>query len=166
MRQFAGLSLARGPVPAETTILNFRHLREQHGLAREIFETVKARLHAAGLLLRQGMIVDATTIAASSSTKNSTGERDPEMRQARKGNQWSFGMLASMARAAPVHSVSGTAANVADMTRARQVLHGRETVAFDDAGYRRRATFRVQRRIVWRVATRPGQRRRLAAGQH
>ena len=77
MRQFAGLSLSRGTVPDETTILNFRHLLEQHGLAREIFDTVKAHLQAAGLLLRQGTIVDATIISAPSSTKNSTGERDP-----------------------------------------------------------------------------------------
>ncbi len=84
MRQFAGLSLARGSVPDETTILNFRHLLERHGLAREIFETVKGHLQAAGLLLRRGTIVDATIIAAPSSTKNSTGERDPEMHQTRK----------------------------------------------------------------------------------
>src|ERR1700760_2989318 len=89
MRQFAGLSLARGTVPDETTILNFRHLLERHGLAREIFDTVKAHLQAAGLLLRQGTIVDATIISAPSSTKNSTGERGPELHQTREGNQWS-----------------------------------------------------------------------------
>jgi IS5 family transposase len=71
-------------VPHETTILNFRHLLEQHGLAREIFDRVKAHLQVAGLLLRQGTIVDATIISAPSSTKNSTGERDPEMHQTRR----------------------------------------------------------------------------------
>jgi IS5 family transposase len=79
MRQFAGLSLARGAVPDETTILKFRHLLERHDLARRIFETVKGHLQAKGLMLRQGTIVDATIVSAPSSTKNSTGERDPEM---------------------------------------------------------------------------------------
>jgi len=98
MRQFVGLSLARGAVPDETTILNFRHLLEQHGLAREIFDTVKAHLQAAGLLLRQGTIVDATIIAAPSSTKNSTCECDPDMHQTWKGNQFYFGMKAPPCR--------------------------------------------------------------------
>ena len=138
MRQFVGLSLSRGTVPDETTILNFRHLLEEHGLGREIFETVKAHLQAAGLLLRQGTIVDATIIAAPSSTKNSTGKRDPEMHQAKKGNQWYFGMKAHVgvdAESGLVHSLIGTPANVADVTKAHELLHGRERVAFGDAGY-------------------------------
>jgi IS5 family transposase len=94
MRQFTGLLLARGTMPDETAILNFRHMLEQHGLARTIFDTMKTNLQVAGLLLRQGMIVDATIIAAPSSTKNSTGKRDPEMHQTRKGNRRYFGMKA------------------------------------------------------------------------
>ena len=94
MRRFVAIDLGREPVPDETTILNFRHLLEQHGLARKIFDIVKAHLQATGLLLRQGTIVDATIISAPSSTKNSTGERDPEMHQTKKGNQWYFGMKA------------------------------------------------------------------------
>jgi IS5 family transposase len=165
MRQFAGLSLARGTVPDETTILNFRHLLEQHGLAREIFDTVKAHLQAAGLLLRQGTIVDATIISAPSSTKNRSGERDPEMHQTKKGNQWYFGMKAHVgvdAESSLVHSVIGTPANVADVTKAHELLHGRETVAFGDAGYigvEQRPE--AERRIEWHVAMRPGQRRAL-----
>ena len=138
MRRFAGLSLARGSVPDETTILNFRHLLERYGLARELFETVKAHLQDAGLLLRQGTIVDATIIAAPSSTKNSTGERDPEMHQTKKGNQGYFGMKAHVgtdAESGLVHSVIGTPANAADVTQAHDLLHGEETVAFGDAGY-------------------------------
>src|SRR5512142_2214659 len=138
MRQFAGLSLARGSVPDETTILNFRHLLEQHGLAREIFDAVKSHLQAAGLLLRQGTIVDATIISAPSSTKNSTGERDPEMHQTKKGNQWYFGMKAHVgadAESSLVHSVAVTAANEADVTQVDQLLHGRETEVHADAGY-------------------------------
>jgi IS5 family transposase len=172
MRRFAGLSLSHGTVPDETTILNFRHLLEQHGLAREIFDTVKAQLQAAGLLLRQGTIVDATIITAPSSTKNSTGERDPEMHQTRKGNQWYFGMKAHVgvdAESSLVHSVIGTAANVADVTQAHELLHGSETVAFGDAGYigvEQRPE--RKRRVEWHVAMRPGKRRALrdtAAGR-
>src|SRR5246127_2048775 len=165
MRQFAGLSLARGSVPDETTILNFRHLLEQHGLAREIFDTVKAHLQDAGLLLRQGTIVDATIVAAPSSTKNRTGERDPEMHQTKKGNQWYFGMKAHVgtdAESGMVHSVIGTAANVADVTQAHDLLHGEEKVAFGDAGYTG-----VEKRpertppVNWHVAMKPGKRRAL-----
>jgi IS5 family transposase len=139
MCQFAGLSLARGTVPDETTILNFRHLLERHGLAREIFDTVKAHLQASGLLLRQGTIVDATIIAAPSSTKNSTGERDPEMHQTRKGNQWYFGMKAHIgvdSRAKIIHAVVATAANVADSQVLADLLHGEETRVWGDQAYR------------------------------
>ena len=109
MRQFAGLSLARGAVPDETTILKFRHLLERHDLGRQIFETVKGHLQAKGLMLRQGTIVDATIVSAPSSTKNSTGERDPEMHQTRKGNQWYFGMKAHLgvdSRSKLIHAVA------------------------------------------------------------
>src|SRR6187397_1072792 len=138
MRQFAGLSLARGTVPDETTILNFRHLLEQHGLAREIFDTVKAHLQTAGLLLRQGTIVDATIIAAPSSTKNRQQSRDPEMHQTKKGNQWYFGMKAHIGvdvASGLVHTVKGTAANEADITQTAALLHGDEEDVFGDAGY-------------------------------
>ena len=165
MRQFAGLSLSGGAVPDETTILNFRHLLEQHGLGREIFETVKAHLQSAGLLLRQGTIVDATIIAAPSSTKNSTGERDPEMHQTRKGNQWYFGMKAHVgvdAESGLVHSVIGTAANVADVTQAHDLLHGEETIAFGDSGYTGVAKRPEHEQAVdWQVAMKPGKRRAL-----
>src|SRR5882757_3257094 len=170
MRQFAGLSLARGAVPDETTILNFRHLLEQHGLAREIFEAVKAHLQAAGLLLRQGTIVDATIIAAPSSTKNSTGQRDPEMHQTRKGNQWYFGMKAHVgvdAESGLVHSVIGTPANIADVTQAHDLLHGEEKVAFGDAGYTGVAA-RPEggHGVLWHVAMKPGTRRALDASAY
>jgi IS5 family transposase len=170
MRQFAGLSLARGTVPDETTILNFRHLLEQHGLAREIFEAVKGHLQAAGLLLRQGTIVDATIIAAPSSTKNSTGERDPEMHQTKKGNQWYFGMKAhvgSDAESGMVHSLIGTAANAADVTQAHDLLHGEEEVVFGDSGYtgvERRPEARHD--AEWQVAMKPGKRRALGTSAH
>src|ERR1700755_312330 len=151
MRQFAGLSLARGTVPDETTILNFRHLLEQHGLAREIFDTVKAHLQTAGLLLRQGTIVDATIISAPSSTKNSTGARDPEMHQTRKGNQWYFGMKAHIgidSRTKLIHAAVATPANVADSTVLPDLLHGNETRVWGDQAYR------GQRAVIRRHAPR------------
>ena len=165
MRQFAGLSLARGTVPDETTILNFRHLLERRGLAREIFETVKAHLQAAGLFLRQSTIVDAAMIAAPSSRKDSTGERDPEMDQTKKGNQWYFGMKAHVgvdAESGLVHSLIGMAANVADVTKGHELLHGRETVAFGDAGYIG-VDQRPERKrwIEWQVAMSPGKQQAL-----
>jgi IS5 family transposase len=165
MRQFAGLSLARRTVPDETTILNFRHLLEQHGLAREIFDTVKAHLQAAGLLLRQGTIVDATIISAPSSTKNSTGERDPEMHQTKKGNQWYFGMKAHVGvdcRKWPGTQRDRHAGQRRDVTKAHELLHGGEAVAFGDAGYiglEQRPGH--QGRVEWQVAMKPGQRRAL-----
>jgi len=165
MRQFAGLSLARGAVPDETTILKFRHLVERHDLARQIFETIKGHLQAKGLMLRQGTIVDATIVSAPSSTKNSTGERDPEMHQTRKGNQWYFGMKAHVgvdAESGLVHTMIGTAANVADVTQAHDLLHGEETVAFGDAGYTGVAKRAERKQAVdWHVAMKPGKRRAL-----
>jgi IS5 family transposase len=99
VRRFAGLKLL-GPLPDETTILNFRHLLEQHSLGQGLLEEINANLESQGLRLREGTIVDATIIEAPSSTKNRTGERDPEMRQTKKGNQWHFGMKAHILRQA------------------------------------------------------------------
>ena len=94
MRGFAGIDLAEEAVPDETTILNFRHWLERHDLSRSLFDEVSAMLEERGLLMRQGTIVDATIIAAPSSTKNKEKSRDPEMHQTKKGNQWHFGMKA------------------------------------------------------------------------
>ena len=92
IRRFAGIDLISDRIPDETTILAFRHLLEKHNLGKQIFETVKAHLCAQGMTMRQGTIIDATLISAPSSTNNKTGERDPEMHQTKKGNQWYFGM--------------------------------------------------------------------------
>src|SRR5918998_6561351 len=92
LRGFAGIALNRDPVPDATTVLHFRHWLEQHDLTRELFDEVGAMLEERGLLMRQGTIVDATIIAAPSSTQNKQKARDPEMHQTRKGNQWHFGM--------------------------------------------------------------------------
>jgi transposase, IS5 family len=94
MRAFVGIDLGREPVPDETTVCKFRHLLEQHHLGRQIFEQVGRHLQDQGLKVSSGTIVDATLINAPSSTKNQSGERDPEMKQTKKGNQWTFGMKA------------------------------------------------------------------------
>ena len=137
MRRFAQLG-GMADVPDETTILNFRRLLETHGLAEKIFRQVNAHLARKGLSLRSGTIVDATIINAPSSTKNSDGERDPQMHQTKKGNQWYFGMKAHIGvddASGLVHHVECTAANVADVTQAHKLLHGKEEVVFGDSGY-------------------------------
>ena len=164
-REFAGLA-GRARLPDETTILLFRHLLEKQQLAPEILRTINAHLAAQGLMLKTGTLVDATLIAAPSSTKNAQGERDPEMHQTKKGNQWHFGMKAHIgvdAQSGLVHTVIGTAANVNDVTQATQLLHGQEQDVFADAGYQG-----VDKRpeaqglkVNWHIAMRPGKRAAL-----
>ena len=137
MRRFAGLG-GLDTVPDETTILNFRRLLETHDLARQLLEQVNTYLSRKGLSLRGGTIVDATIIAAPSSTKNGDGRRDPEMRQTRKGNQWYFGMKAHIGvddESGLVHHVECTAANASDVTVAHRLLHGHEETVCGDSGY-------------------------------
>ena len=113
MRKFMGLDFMTESVPDATTLLKFRHLLEKHDLCKAIFNDVKEALDQAGLIMRGGTIVDATLIAAPSSTKNQKGERDPEMHQTRKGNQWYFGMKVHIgvdAGTGCVHTVTATAA--------------------------------------------------------
>ena len=139
MRGFAGIDLAVDAVPDETTILNFRHWLERHDLAKGLFDEVSAMLEERGLLMRQGTIVDATIIAAPSSTKNKEKARDPEMHQTKKGNQWYFGMKAHLgvdSRTKLIHAVVATPANVADSTVLPELLHGQETRVWGDQAYR------------------------------
>ncbi len=168
MLEFAGLSLSE-PIPDETTILNFRHLLERHRLGTELFATINAQLAERGLLVREGTIVDSTIISAPSSTKNRERARDPEMHQTRKGRQWYFGMklhTGTDARSGLVHSMHTTAANVSDVTEARRLLHGGEAEAWGDAGYQgvEKRPEHAGSAVRWRVALRPGLRRRLAPG--
>ena len=164
-RRFAGLGGA-ARLPDETTILRFRHLLEKHDLAPKVLQTINAGLAARGLLLRAGTLVDATLIAAPSSTKNKSGQRDPEMHQTKKGNEWHFGMKAHVgvdAESGLVHSVLGTAANVSDVTQAVGLLHGQEKDVFADAGYQGIAKREEAKDLAvrWHVAMRPGKRRAL-----
>ncbi|AMM24790.1 IS5 family transposase [Variovorax sp. PAMC 28711] len=163
--EFARLDPGMSRLPDESTILRFRHLLEAHGLALQIMATVNAMLTQRGLLLKSGTAVDATLIAAPSSTKNKDGLRDPEMHQTKKGNQWHFGMKAHIgvdADSGLVHTVIGTAANVNDVTQANALLHGQESSVHGDAGYQG-AHKRLDARqdLTWHIAMRPGKRRML-----
>ena len=168
VRRFVGLKLS-GALPDETTILNFRHLLEKHNLGPGLLEEINAHLESQGLKLREGTIVDATIIEAPSSTKNRARERDPEMRQTKKGSQWHFGMKAHIgvdSETGIVHSMSTTAANSHDVTEAHNLLHGGERVVWGDAGYQG-AHKREENQgldVAWLVAMRPGKRRQLDPG--
>ena len=164
-RTFAGLGNT-DRLPDRVSILRFRHLLEKHDLAKQFFETVNDMLRAKGLMLQSGTVVDATIIAAPSSTKNSTGKRDPEMHQTKKGNQWHHGMKAHIGADADsglVHAVVGTAANLNDVTQAHALVHGSESDVYADAGYQGVAKREEVQNIKanWHVAMRPGKRRAL-----
>ena len=164
-RDFAGLGGWDDRLPDESTILRFRHVLEKNKLAERILATVNLLLGAKGLMLRSGTVVDATLISAPSSTKNASGERDPEMHQSKKGQQWFFGMKAHIgvdADSGLVHTVRGTSGNVNDVVEANSLLHGQETDVFADAGYqgaRKRPDAKDD--VQWHVAMRPGLRKLL-----
>src|SRR6516164_1230894 len=186
MRRFARVELADDVVPDETTILRFRHLLEEYRLTAAIFDAVKELLAAKRLLLKSGTIVDATIIAAPSSTKNAAQARDPGMRQTRKGNTWYFGMKLHVGtdRRGRVHSVTVTHAGVADITQLPALVHGEERVPLrgpsvlegsGSAGLRAAGVrYRVNRRAAaphqplsphWRAINRARSRTR-ARGEH
>jgi transposase, IS5 family len=163
-REFAQLQeMAR--VPDESTILRFRHRLEKHKLAQAILEEVNELLSQRGLLLKVGTVVDATLIAAPSSTKNKDKERDPEMHSSKKGEQMYFGMKAHIgadAESGLVHTVIGTSGNVHDVTQGNSLLHGQEQYASGDAGYQgvdKRPD--ANPKVKWHIAMRPGKRRAL-----
>jgi len=164
LRDFVGIDLSRESVPDATTLLKFRRLLQDNDLTRTLFDEINAHLTEQGLLMRAGTIVDATIIAAPSSTKNEGKTRDPDMHQTKKGNQWFFGMKAHIgvdAESGIVHSVVATAANVGDITQAGALLHGEEEVAFGDAGYRGVNKREEAQGPRWHVAMQPGKRRKL-----
>ena len=164
LRDFVGIDLSRESVPDATTLLKFRRLLQDNDLTRALLDEINAHLTYQGLLMRAGTIVDATIIAAPSSTKNEGKTRDPDMHQTKKGNQWFFGMKAHIgvdAESGIVHSVVATAANVGDITQAGALLHGEEEVAFGDAGYRGVNKREEAQGPRWHVAMQPGKRRKL-----
>jgi len=138
MRDFTGLDLAQDAIPDETTILNFRHLLERQNLTEALFNAVKTYLQERALLLRGGTIMDATLIAASPSTKNEAGKRDPDMSQSKKGNQWYFGMKAHIgvdARSGLVHTVKTTTGKVHDAKLTDDLIRPDDAIIFGDKGY-------------------------------
>ena len=138
MRRFLGMNFVERQVPDATTLLHFRHLLEEKDLGRKIFEDIVGRLDKAGLIMHGGTIVDATLISAPSSTKNSTGTRDPEMHQTKKGNQWYHGMKVHAgvdAGSGYVHSLTATAANVHDIHEAAKLIREDDSVVYGDSGY-------------------------------
>jgi len=164
LRDFVGIELAHESVPDATTLLKFRRLLQTNDLTKALFDEINAHLADKGLLMRSGTIVDATIIAAPSSTKNASGERDADMHQAKKGNQWHFGMKAHIgvdAQSGLVHTVVGTAANVHDVTQAGALLHGDETEAFGDAGYRGVDKREEASKPRWFIAMQPSKRKAL-----
>jgi IS5 family transposase len=184
MRRFARVELGDEVVPDESTILRFRHLLERHGLTQAIFDTLTGLLEERRLLLRSGTIVDATIIAAPSSTKNASATRDPEMKQTRKGKNWHFGMKLHIGadKRGIVHTVRATNAAVADITQLPDLLHGQEREVFGDQAYwkeddrafleswgvRYRINRRPSRRPLskrWRMINRARSRTR-ARGEH
>lgn len=164
-REFAGLEGWDERLPDESTILRFRHVLEKHKLAAQILQTVNDLLSAKGVMLKSGTVVDATLIAAPSSTKNSSGERDPEMKQSRKGQQWYFGMKCHIGvdvESGLVHTVKGTSGAVNDVIEANSLVRSSDREVFADAGYQgagKRPDARDD--VTWNIAMRPGKRRML-----
>ena len=159
LQGFARIDLCAEGVPDATTLLKFRRLLETHNLCQGLFSAINADLAARGLLLRAGTLVDATLMAAPPSTKNQTKQRDPEMHQTRKGNHWYFGMKAHIGvdrDSKLVHTVVVTAANVADITKTSELLHGEEQQVYADAGYlgveKRAEIVALERPIDWQIA--------------
>jgi IS5 family transposase len=171
LQQFARIDLSAEGVPDATTLLKFRRLLETHDLCKGLFSAINADLTARGLLLREGTLVDATLIAAPPSTKNLKKERDPEMHQTRKGNQWYFGMKAHIGAdrdSKLVHTLVVTAANVADITKTAELLHGAEQQVHADAGYtgveKRAEIVKLGRKIDWQIAGKRSVLKALAEG--
>lgn len=169
-RGFLGLDLGREAVPDATTLLKFRRLLETQGLTKTIFDAINAMLRERGLLMNKGTLVDATIIAAPSSTKNKDKARDPEMGHTRKGKQYYFGAKAHIGvdeESGLVHSTTTTAANVADITETANLLHGEEEAVFADAGYtgaEKRAELK-DRQVKWYIAAKRGKVAALPEGE-
>lgn len=165
LRRFCGIRLEA--VPDESTILQFRHLLEQHGLTEQIFQAINQTLSERGLFLKAGTIVDASLIAAPTSTKNKSQSRDPEMHSSKKGNQWFFGSKFHIGvdhKTGLVHTLKVTAGNVSDVAEAANLLHGEEQFVHGDAGYQglnQRSEMPTENPPACVIAMRPGKLTRL-----
>ena len=138
-QQFVGLDGFTMRPPDETTILNFRHLLEEHDLAMGLLTTVNAYLATKGLVCKQGTITDATLLHAPSSTKNASKKRDPEMSSTQKNKQWFFGAklhIGVQAKGKPIiHTAILTTAKAHDYPVSEKLLHGEEQAVFGDGAY-------------------------------
>lgn len=165
MRRFAGITL--NTIPDETTILNFRHLLERHNLGEKLFNKINRYLEKKGLSFTEGTIVDASIIAAPTSTKNQDNARDPEMHQVKKGNEWHFGMKMHIGVDdvfGLIHSMKTTAANIHDIVMGKALLHGKESYIIGDAGYlgMEKREEHQGRKVSWLISQRPGKRKQLS----
>ena len=166
MRRLVGIEKGQDTIPDESTICLFRHLLEEHRLPDRIFAEVKALLTERGLMMHQGTIVDATIINAPSSTKNNKKERDPEMHQTKKGNQWYFGMKAHTGvdkESGLVHTVAVSAANLHDSQAMDELLHGQETALWGDSAYqsKERQQTAEENGLAWHVNVKASRHRAL-----
>lgn len=170
VRRFAGIELGDVEIPDETTILNFRHLLERHQLTEQLLAEVNGYLSEKKLLLREGTIVDATLIAAPSSTKNKDKKRDGEMSSTKKGNNYHFGMkvhTGTDSQSGLVHTVQVTTASVHDKQEMEAVLHGEEKAVFGDKGYFSDQDKRAARKtgLFWGVLDKAKSKKRLSNKQ-
>lgn len=173
MRKFMGINFLEEQVPDATTLLHFRHLIEKNGISKLYFDAIKNGLEKCGRIMHGGTIVDATILSASSSTKNASCERDPEMHQTKKGNQWYFGMKMHAgvdAGTGYIHTITATAANVHDVDQVANLIREDDTVVYGDAGYlgieKRDAVKNDLHKsnIDYRINLRPGKVNALADG--
>ncbi len=165
LRRFCGIRLEA--VPDESTILQFRHLLEEHGLTEQIFRVINQTLAERGLFLKAGSIVDASLIAAPTSTKNQSQARDPEMHSSKKGNQWFFGSkfhIGVDSETGLVHTLKVTSGHVSDIAEAASLLHGEEQFVHGDAGYQgldKRPEMKSENPPTCVIAMRPGKLAKL-----
>ena len=171
LRRFSRIDLSHESVPDATTLLKFRHLLEKYQLGKQFFEVLRKQLKAQGILLKEGTIVDATILEAPTSTKNENHERDPEMHQVKKGNEWHFGMKAHIgvdAASGLVHTLVTTSAQVADIVKTVELLQGEEEIVYADAGYtgieKRPEVQERQQKLTWLTAERRGKLQKLEEG--
>lgn len=169
-QRFLRIDLMVDVIPDETTILNFRHLLEEHDLTKKVMDKVNSLLEKKGLLLKRGTIVDATLISAPSSTKNNSNKRDPEMSSTKKGGKWHFGMkmhIGTDVESGLIHTVEGSTAKTTDIEMLFDLLHGEEKAVFGDKGYssKKDKYFARDANVYWGILDRPGYKRKLSSKQ-
>lgn len=164
MRKFAKLGGLDNPTPDETTILNFRHLLEEHALSAVVFDQINNHLVQNEVMLSSGTIVDATLMSAPSSTKNQTKSRDPEMHSTKKGNQYYFGEKIHIgvdAESGMIHSVAVTSANVNDIEMMDEMIRPEDEYVYGDSGYRGIEKRSRHKNVEFRISMMRGKRKKI-----